>query len=197
MLAIAIDREVEGDLMMGDIGQGIPFRPGTFDAAISISAVQWLCNEDEKGVTPKTRLSRFFEGLYGSLKRGGKAVLQFYPRNDEQRDMVCQAAIKEGFGAGLLEDDPETKNKKLYLVLTVGAEAVSNGGGDITGVVRNLENVDIYDSRKKGAANNGKPVEIKKGSKAWIMKKKEQDRKKGKIVKLDSKYSGRKRKITF
>ena len=33
-----------GDLFLADMGQGLSFRPGTFDAAISISAVQWLCN---------------------------------------------------------------------------------------------------------------------------------------------------------
>src|SRR4051794_22990373 len=88
MLAVAIDRETDGDLLLGDIGQGIPFRAGTFDAAISISAIQWLCNEDEKGVDPKARLSRFFEGLYRCLRRGGRAVCQFYPRDDRQRDMI-------------------------------------------------------------------------------------------------------------
>ena len=44
MLDVALDREVEGDLCVGDLGQGLPFRTGTFDGAISISAVQWLCN---------------------------------------------------------------------------------------------------------------------------------------------------------
>ncbi|CAI0427812.1 unnamed protein product [Linum tenue] len=40
MLDIAVEREVEGDLMLHDMGQGLPFRPGTIDGAISISAVQ-------------------------------------------------------------------------------------------------------------------------------------------------------------
>ena len=44
MLDVALDRDVEGDLCVGDLGQGLPFRTGTFDGAISISAVQWLCN---------------------------------------------------------------------------------------------------------------------------------------------------------
>ena len=44
MLDVALDREVEGDLCVSDLGQGLPFRTGTFDGAISISAVQWLCN---------------------------------------------------------------------------------------------------------------------------------------------------------
>jgi len=192
MLAIALDREVEGDLLLGDIGQGLPFRAGTFDAAISISAIQWLCNEDEKGVDPKMRLSRFFDGLYACLKRNAKAVCQFYPRDDAQRDMICSAAVKAGFGAGLLEDDPETKNKKLYLVLTVGGE----GNEDITGVVKGLDGVDVYDSRKKAALAKT-AGDMKKGTKAWIMKKKEQDRRKGKVIKSDSKYTGRKRGIKF
>ena len=38
MLDVALQREVEGDLFLADIGQGVPFRPGAFDAAISISA---------------------------------------------------------------------------------------------------------------------------------------------------------------
>jgi SAM-dependent methyltransferase len=44
MLDVARDREVEGDLLLNDLGHGLPLRAGAFDGAISISAVQWLCN---------------------------------------------------------------------------------------------------------------------------------------------------------
>lgn len=189
MLDVALQRDSEGDLLLADIGQGIPFRAGTFDAAISISAIQWLCNAESSDTSPEGRLSRFFNGLYSSLKRGGKAVCQFYPKNDKQRNMITQAAIKAGFGAGLLEDDPDTKNKKVYLVLTVGG-----AGGDITGVVDGMDGVNVLDSRRSGKAGKG---DLKKGSKAWIMKKKEQMERKGKIVKATSKYTGRKRRPNF
>lgn len=53
MLATGLDRDVEGDLFLADLGNGIPFRAGTFDAAISISAIQWLCNADSANVDPK------------------------------------------------------------------------------------------------------------------------------------------------
>lgn len=43
MLDVAVDREVEGDLVLGDMGHGMPYKAGTFDGAISISALQWLC----------------------------------------------------------------------------------------------------------------------------------------------------------
>lgn len=35
MAEIALEREVEGDLFLQDIGQGFGFRPGTFDGCIS------------------------------------------------------------------------------------------------------------------------------------------------------------------
>ncbi|SPN96683.1 related to N-methyltransferases [Cephalotrichum gorgonifer] len=194
MLDIALQRDVEGDLMLADIGQGIPFRPGTFDAAISISAIQWLCNAESSDTSPAGRLSRFFGGLYASIRRGGRAVCQFYPKNDMQRDMITHAAVKAGFGAGLLEDDPGTKNMKVYLVLTVGGSATDGAGGDITGVVEGMDGVDVHDSRRKVRSGSG---EIQKGSRAWILKKKEQMERKGKVVKNTSKFTGRKRRIAF
>jgi 18S rRNA (guanine1575-N7)-methyltransferase len=194
MLDIALQRDVEGDLMLADIGQGVPFRAGSFDAAISISAIQWLCNAESSEVSATGRLSRFFDGLYASLKRGGRAVCQFYPKNEQQRTMISAAAIKSGFSAGILEDDPGTKNEKLYLVLTVGGSDAEGNGGDITNVVEGMEGVDVEETRRK---HKEKGRVVKKGSKAWILSKKEQMERKGKVVKNSSKYTGRKRRIAF
>jgi len=185
---------VEGDLFLADMGQGVPFRAGSFDAAVSISAVQWLCNAESSGVSPEGRLRRFFDGLYASLRRGGRAVLQFYPKNETQRNMISQAAIRAGFGAGILEDDGGTKNVKTYLVLSVG-------GGDITERVRGMEGVDVEDGRRvrearMASAKKGKDRDGK-GGKAWVLKKKEKMRGKGKVVKTDSKYTGRRRGPKF
>ena len=75
---------------------------------------------------------------------------------------------------------------------------------DITGVVEGMEGVDVFDSRRKAAAeNNGDRRRNRldkvdrKGSKGWIMKKKHQQERQGKVVKADSKYTGRRRKIAF
>ena len=38
--------ENEGDFIHSDMGHGFPFRAGTFDGAISISALQWLCSAE-------------------------------------------------------------------------------------------------------------------------------------------------------
>jgi len=31
---VAVERDVEGDLLLGDMGSGMPFRAGTFDGVI-------------------------------------------------------------------------------------------------------------------------------------------------------------------
>jgi 18S rRNA (guanine1575-N7)-methyltransferase len=186
MLAVALEQEAEGDMLLADAGQGVPFRPGSFDAAISISAVQWLCNAESSEETAEGRLKRFFEGLYAALKRGGRAVCQFYPRDDTQRKMVCDAAIKAGFGAGLLEDGTGTKQVKVYLVLTAGQ------GGDITGVVDGMEGIKVEDRRKRKRKNSGKS-----NRRDDILKRKLRMESKGKVVQTDSKYTGRKRHPTF
>jgi 18S rRNA (guanine1575-N7)-methyltransferase len=186
MLAVALEREVEGDMLLADAGQGVPFRPGSFDAAISISAVQWLCNAENNEETAEGRLKRFFEGLYAALRRGGRAVCQFYPRDDKQRKMVCDAAVKAGFGAGLLEDGTGTKQVKVYLVLTVGQS------GDITGVVEGMEGIQVEDGRRRRRRSSGKS-----NHRDDILKRKHRMEMKGKVVKADSKYTGRKRRPEF
>ena len=98
---------------------GLPYRPGTFDGAISISAIQWLCYSDASNQDPKLRLNRFFSSLYTVLKRNAKAILQFYPENSEQAVLIAQAASRVGFAGGLVVDYPNsTKAKKFYLCLS-------------------------------------------------------------------------------
>ena len=66
-LGVAKEREVEGDLAMVDLGEGLPFRAGSFDGAISISALQWLCNADKTCHNPAKRLYKLFSTLYSCL----------------------------------------------------------------------------------------------------------------------------------
>lgn len=121
MLGIALEREVEGDLLCLDMGQGMIFRPGSFDGVISISALQWLCNSDQTNHVPHRRLKRFFTSLYRILVRGSRAVFQFYPENADQMSMINQAALRAGFSGGVVVDFPNsTKAKKFYLVLFAG-----------------------------------------------------------------------------
>jgi 18S rRNA (guanine1575-N7)-methyltransferase len=42
LLEVALEREVEGDLFLQDIGQGFGFRPGSFDGAIRCEIIHHL-----------------------------------------------------------------------------------------------------------------------------------------------------------
>lgn len=109
------------EVIRGDMGQGLPFRPGSFDGAVSISAIQWLCQSDCRGHVPQRRLRAFFQCLYNALHRGAKAALQFYPSNVDQTHMITRAAMLSGFTGGVVVDFPHSaKAKKHYLVVQAG-----------------------------------------------------------------------------
>lgn len=104
------------------MGTGLPFRPGMFDGAISISAIQWMCHSNSKEDNPYKRLHCFFQSLYACLayvnlliiyfhkigsfcrymayyefRRSARAVFQFYPENRDQCKLIVDHALKAGF----------------------------------------------------------------------------------------------------
>ncbi|XP_062568734.1 probable 18S rRNA (guanine-N(7))-methyltransferase [Saccostrea cucullata] len=194
MLGVAVDREVEGDLIEGDMGYGIPFRPGTFDGVISISALQWLCNADKKYHHPPKRLLKFFTTLYAAVTRGGKAVFQLYPENSSQLELITQQAMKAGWTGGLVVDYPNsTKAKKMFLCLFAGGQPqqLPKGLGEGNSVSSHASFTDKRERLKNMRGKNPKT------NRDWILSKKERRRRQGKEVRGDSKYTGRKRKDRF
>ena len=174
---------------------------GSFDGAISISAVQWLCNADTKAHDPRKRLRRFFETLYSCLSKGARAVLQIYPKDTNQASMITNAAMRVGFSGGLVVDFPHsTKAKKYFLVLMVGGSAAVPTGK--TGDESMYDEEGAEEMQTSVRVNDRKTRKGKKGGKlkgkAWILNKKDQQRYKGLAdVRPDSKYTGRKRKDRF
>lgn len=70
----------------------------------SVSVLQWLCNADSTAHSPAGRLLRFFTDLFGCLRKGSRAVFQFYPEGDEQIKFIMGQATRAGFGGGLCVD---------------------------------------------------------------------------------------------
>lgn len=195
MINVAKERKQEGDLedlqiIQSDLGDGLPFRPGSFDGAISVSALQWLCNADKKSHSPAKRLLRLFSTLYTCLTREGRAVFQFYPENPAQVELINQQALKAGFTGGIVIDNPDsTRAKKFFLVLSCGGasfklpKAVDEAADERAGQVKNERRQRSKDARKHGV----------KKSREWILKKKERRRRQGEETRPDTKYTGRKR----
>lgn len=204
--------EWSGDLILRDLGSGVPFRPGTFDGAISVSAVQWLCNSDAASHNPVRRLRRFFETLFACLKRSARAILQVYPETPQQMELITSSAMRAGFTGGLLVDFPNsTKAKKFYLTLFAGPpppqyvapKALGEGEGDEQSAVFVVDRDGAAagapsSSRNTRSSSRGsKRKKPTKGSREWILQKKEFQRKLGNEVRPDTKYTGRKRRRGF
>ena len=193
MINVAKERKRDEDLedlqiVQSDLGSGLPFKPGSFDGAISISALQWLCNADKKQHSPAKRLLKLFSTLYTCLTRDGRAVFQFYPESPQQVELINQQALKAGFVGGLVVDNPEsTKAKKFFLVLSCGASKFKlpkpiDEAAEQRKQIRNEKREKIKDARKNGVK-----------SREWILKKKERRRRQGQETRPDTKYTGRKR----
>lgn len=177
MLRLAFEQGSE-DLVLADIGENLRWKPGAFDAAISVSALQWLCNAETSEQEPWKRLITFFKWLYSALSLGGKAALQFYPRDDEQMELIKKAALHCGFKGGVITDNPKSvHNKKYYLLIWSGATEYILPEG-----------IEYY---SENGRRRRSPQKIK--ARDWVRRKKERMRRRGKDVKRDSKYTGRKR----
>ncbi|CDW59412.1 Williams Beuren syndrome chromosome region 22 [Trichuris trichiura] len=185
MLGVAVEKDVEGGLLLGDVGCGLPFRAGSFQGAISVSVLQWLCNTEERGQDALKRLRRFFTSLYACLSRGSTAALQFYPENALQVDVITRQAMKAGFSGGIVIDYPEMLFTGGYRQLPTALTTQNH-----------VQTECLVNERTRfpGGKIVRKPP---KKSREWILRKKEQARRKGKLVARDSKYTGRKRPEGF
>ncbi|KAF9158049.1 hypothetical protein DFQ27_005894 [Actinomortierella ambigua] len=202
MLEVALEQEASGDLFLQDAGQGMAFRPGTFDGCISISVLQWLCNADKASHHPKQRLQRFFSTLYSSLRRGARAIFQFYPENDDQIQLIMGVAVRCGFEGGLVVDYPNSKKaKKFYLCLFAGQEVpgmqqqLPRGLGEEEMGEPQEGGVSYTSKKRTGRVSSNKRRPLK--DKNWVLKKKEQARLKGEKTASDSRYTARKRRPQF
>ncbi|EFX87764.1 hypothetical protein DAPPUDRAFT_221497 [Daphnia pulex] len=214
MLGVAKEREVEGDLLLGDLGQGLPFRAGAFDGAISISALQWLeffkvryfnnyclifhlidcrlCNADQRSHNPAKRLYIFFSSLYSCLSRGSRAIFQFYPENSSQVELITSQAMKAGFTGGLVVDYPNsTKAKKFFLCLMTGGQQPLPAALGVDS--REDAPNHVAFSQKRDRVKQLRSGKAPKKSRDWILEKKERRRRQGKETRDDSKFTGRKR----
>lgn len=220
MLGVAVEREVEGDMIQADMGQGLGFRAGCFDGCISISALQWLCNADHANHVPHRRLKVFFQSLYNCLSSGSRAVFQFYPASPAQMTMITEAAMKCGFSGGLVVDFPNSKKAKKYFLCLFAGESAQHDDFQVpVAKTAEHESGDMQDEmgdddRNKAAAARGTVLftasdrkysrikgknrrHVPAKSRQWVLAKKDTLRRKGRDTANDSKYSARKRGPRF
>lgn len=115
---VAAARKGNVDAKVGNL-TNVPFDDNSFDAAISISALQWL----GAGGSPKDAFGEYFKAakeFSRVLKPAGRAVIQFYPKDEDEAFCAGRAFRKAGFAVRLQIDSADNpKKRKTYLVLAL------------------------------------------------------------------------------
>ena len=96
----------------------LPFRTNVIDAVISISALQWIYRNPQNK-RERMSLEALFKTLYSILKRNGRAIFQFYPKNNYIMEKIKEIIINNtDFDGGFIIDNQNNpKKRKVYLFL--------------------------------------------------------------------------------
>lgn len=96
-----------------------PFRKESFDAVISISALQWIYREINNNMM-ENNLINLFQSLFNILKSKRKAIFQFFPKNNEiMKEIGKIIAENTKFEGKFIIDNPNNpKKRKIFLLLS-------------------------------------------------------------------------------
>lgn len=95
-----------------------PFKSNTFDAILSISALQWIFR-DLKNNQMHFLLNNLSKSFFQILKPNSRVVIQFYPKNNDIMEKIGRIITKNtDFTGNFIIDNPNSqKKRKIYLLL--------------------------------------------------------------------------------
>jgi 18S rRNA (guanine1575-N7)-methyltransferase len=96
----------------------LPFRPNSFNAIISISALQWIYSDiSNKKIESKGK--NLSESLFSILMPHSNAIFQFYPKSKDVMDIIGKNMVKNTkFSGNFVIDNPDNpKKRKIFLFL--------------------------------------------------------------------------------
>lgn len=95
-----------------------PFKPNTFDAIISISALQWVFRDINDKIM-HILLKKLSKSFFHILKPNSRVIFQFYPKNKVLMETIGKIiAVNTGFTGNFIIDNPnQPKKRKIFLLL--------------------------------------------------------------------------------
>jgi len=85
------------------------FESESFDGIASASAMQWIKN--------RVDFLAVASGVFHALKKGGKAVIQFYPESEIELNSSKAAFQKIGFKTDVIVDNPDNSRKRVIYII--------------------------------------------------------------------------------
>jgi 18S rRNA (guanine1575-N7)-methyltransferase len=114
LLAIAKKKKLK--VKFGDMRK-VPYADASFDGLVSISALQWVTSR--QNFEGKADLRNTAAEFFRVLKKGGKALIQFYPKSEEEM-MLCGKEFKAADFRVTIQIDNENnaRKRRIYLLLS-------------------------------------------------------------------------------
>jgi len=110
------------DLILADINF-LPFRDHIFEAALSVSAYNFIISDLDNKVDQKERLYKTARVLYDILKSKGRIVIEFYPANQEELELFKASFTTNGFEGFLIKKKETQKSGQTFLLLKKAGES--------------------------------------------------------------------------
>ncbi|MFW9824766.1 MAG: class I SAM-dependent methyltransferase [Candidatus Thorarchaeota archaeon] len=103
-------------LILADINS-LPIRENTVDHIISISSYNFIIHGIENHGEQVKLLNDTAKNLAKILKRKGRIIIEFYPKDEQELTKFNNSFIRNGFEGFMIKSNPNQKSGQTFLLL--------------------------------------------------------------------------------
>jgi SAM-dependent methyltransferase len=104
------------ELILADINY-IPLKPNIINHILSISAYNFIIYGRENLRDKRKVVINTAKQLNKQLKRNGRIIIEFYPKDDEELSLFKSSFINNGFDGFIIKKHPKQKSGQTFLLL--------------------------------------------------------------------------------
>ncbi|MHA1436150.1 MAG: class I SAM-dependent methyltransferase [Promethearchaeota archaeon] len=121
MLRLASEKKKEYhyknlELILADI-KYLPIRSLSVNHVISISAYNFIINDSQSSEVKEKIMSNTAKYLNKILKKNGRIVIEFYPKNTNELEAFTKSFINNGFKGYMIKSKPNQKSGQIFILL--------------------------------------------------------------------------------
>jgi SAM-dependent methyltransferase len=102
--------------LLADINN-LPFRTNSFDHAISVSAYNFIINNQQQIRDKQLILNNTAKAIYKILKFSGRIIIEFYPNDEKELNLFLSSFRNNKFDGFYIKKNPNQKAGQTFLLL--------------------------------------------------------------------------------
>ncbi len=104
------------ELILADINH-LPLKKNSIDHAISVSAYNFIIYEKKTLRDKKKVVNKTAKQLNVVLKKKGRIIIEFYPKDEDEFNLFKNSIINNGFKGYIVNKNPKQKSGQIFLLL--------------------------------------------------------------------------------